>query len=246
MKFRHLVLVPLLTLLPLSACSSDGQELTVVAAASLTETFEELATEFEKEHDGVEVTFSFGSSTTLAEQAIEGAPGDVLATADEKSMLTARDGDALAKDPTEFATNRLVIVVPAGNPAQITGLADLAGTDWVRCDDEVPCGRLALTLLSANQVAADPVSREIDVKATLAKVVENEADAGLVYATDAASAGDAVETIEIAGSEGELNRYFITPLVQDDSDGLAQEWIDFLASETGQRILTEAGFGKPE
>ena len=117
-------------------------ELTVLAAASLTDVFEDLAGEFEAAHDGAEVTFSFGSSTDLAEQVADGAPGDVLATADETSMGLAEDA-GVTGDVTSFATNVLTIVTPAGNPAGVESLADLDGTTWVRCTDEAPCGKVA-------------------------------------------------------------------------------------------------------
>ncbi|NYG60378.1 molybdate transport system substrate-binding protein [Nocardioides daedukensis] len=246
-RHRNLLVIPFLALLGLTACSSgtDDTELTVAAAASLTEPFQLLEAAFEEQNEGVNVRFSFGSSTTLAEQATQGAPGDVLATADEESMQVAETGKALAADPVRFATNRLVLVVPADNPAGITGIDDLAGSDWVRCDDKIPCGRLAVTLLADNQTAASPSSKEIDVKAVLAKVASGEADAGFVYATDAIVARDEVEVIEIPGSETELNPYFIARLEQDDSVGLADKWVAFVSSPAGQQILADAGFGRP-
>ncbi|WP_082599283.1 molybdate ABC transporter substrate-binding protein [Nocardioides sp. Root151] len=247
MRMRPLIAVSVLTLLPLTSCSSDDDEkqLTVLAAASLTGTFETLASTFEDEHDGVDVKFNFGSSTTLAEQGVDGAPGDVLATADEKSMTIAEDGDALATDPVQFATNELVLVVPADNPAKITGFDDLADTDWVRCADDVPCGRLALSLLEENKVTAEPRSLEVDVKSVLAKITSGEADAGFVYASDAVAAGDDVLVFDVPGAAEQLNPYFIAPLDQNDSGDLAQEWVDFVSSDEGRKILDDAGFGKP-
>lgn len=241
------IAVPLtLALLPLSACSQDEKtDLNVLAAASLTETFQQLEKTFEDEHDDVDVKLSFGSSTTLAEQANEGAPGDVLATADQKSMDLAVDGGSVSGDPIQFATNALVLVVPADNPAGITGFDDFATTDWVRCDDEVPCGRLAVSLLEENKVTQEPVSREVDVKAVLAKITSGEADAGFVYESDAVAAGDAVKMFPVPGAENQLNPYFIGTLEQSEDSDLAREWVDLVNSDDGHKILNEAGFGQP-
>lgn len=242
------VLTPavLLGLLPLSACGgSEETELHVLAAASLTEVFTELEDEFERQHERVDVKLSFGSSTTLAENATGGAPGDVLATADETSMQRAVDGGVVAGGPTELATNALVLVVPADNPEDIGSLADLAGTDWVRCADEVPCGRVARALLEDNGITDEAASLEVDVKAVLAKVTSGEADAGLVYATDARAAGDEVITLEVPGSEQELTSYVIAQLEQAEEPELAGEWIDLVTSEVGRKVLEDARFRAP-
>ena len=217
----------------------------VLAAASLTEVFEDFADDFEAAHDGVEVQFSFGSSTDLAEQAADGAPGDVLATADEKSMQVAEDADVTGGDPVTFATNTMVLVTPPDNPAGIESIDDLGGTTWVRCADEVPCGRVALGLLESNGVTSEPASLEEDVKSTLEKVTSGEADAGLVYATDAIAAGEDVNVIEIADAADQPTSYFLAPLAQSEDGELAQEWIDLVLSDEGQAKLAEAGFSAP-
>lgn len=241
---RLLVPAVVCLLLPLSACGDGTTELKVLAAASLTESFQQFEKRFEDEHDGVDVKLSFGSSTTLAEQANEGAPGDVLATADKASMDLAVDGGS-AGDPTEFTANALVLVVPADNPAGITGFDDFADSDWVRCDDDVPCGRLAASLLEENQVTHEPVSREIDVKSVLAKVSSGEADAGFVYASDAVAAGDDVRTFPVPGAEKHPNPYFIATLEQSEDSGLADEWLELVSSDEGQQVLADAGFSTP-
>ncbi|WP_297741792.1 molybdate ABC transporter substrate-binding protein [Nocardioides sp.] len=233
----------------LAACGADGAEdgdsqLVVLAAASLTDVFEELADEFESQHADTEVSFSFGSSTDLAEQVADGAPGDVLATADEASVQLAEDAGA-AGEVTAFATNVLTIVTRPDNPSQIETLDDLDGTTWVRCTDEAPCGKVAAAVLADNDITAEPASLEEDVRATLDKVVSGEADAGLVYATDAVAAGDDVVAIEIPGAESALTTYFATTLEQSDEPDLAQDWADFVTSEDGLAILERAGFGNP-
>lgn len=250
-------LLAALLLLPSAGCGGDGEggaggggggepggaEITVLAASSLTDVFEELATGFEQDHDAT-VTFSFGSSTDLAEQAADGAPGDVLATADDASMGVAEDA-GVTGDVVEFASNVLVLVTPPDNPAGITGLDDLDGSTWVRCADDVPCGRVALAVLDDAGVTAEPASLEEDVRSTLDKVTSGEVDAGLVYATDAVAAGDAVKAIEIPGAGQEPTSYFTTTLSQADDEELAQAWVDLVTSDAGRAALTEAGFTLP-
>jgi molybdate transport system substrate-binding protein len=240
-------LTALVLVLPLAGCGGDteggGGELTVLAAASLTDAYESLAGQFESDDD-VDVTFSFGSSTDLAEQAADGAPGDVLATADETSMQVPEDA-GVAGEVTAFATNVLVIVTPPDNPAGIESLDELDGATWVRCADEVPCGRVAQAILQDNGVTAEPASLEDDVRATLDKVTSGEADAGLVYASDAVAAGDDVATVEIPGAEEQLTSYFVTTLAQSEDADLAQDWVDLVTSEAGRQSLEDAGFTLP-
>jgi molybdate transport system substrate-binding protein len=224
--------------------TEGGDQLTVLAAASLTGSFTELADRFEQEHPGVAVNLAFDSSTTLATQVVDGAPGDVLATADGTSMEIVVDAGAEESAPVEFATNTVVLVVPAGNPADVASLSDLSrdDVDWVMCDPSVPCGRIARSLVDDSGVTADPASLEVDVKAVLAKVSSDEADAGLVYATDATAAADEVRTIAIPGAASRRNSYYIAP-VSDSTH--AEAWIDLVTSEEGRAVLEDAGFGSP-
>ena len=244
---RAAALALTLLLVPLTSCGDDDSanetnELTVLAASSLTETFIELGDAFEDQHDGVEVSFSFGSSTTLADQSGQGAPGDVLATADEASMQVAEQAGVLTDDAVVFAENQMVLVVPADNPAKIETFADLAGTDWVRCADDVPCGRVANSVLGLNPPVGDPASLEVDVKSVLAKVTSGEADAGFVYATDAKAAGADVLVIDVPHSLDALTSYYIAPLEQAGDDDLAADWVSFVTSDEGREVLQGAGF----
>jgi molybdate transport system substrate-binding protein len=227
--------------------ASEGETVTVLAASSLTETFTELEGIYQEEHEGVDVRISFDSSSTLAGQAIEGAPADVLATADEATMAMATDADVTAEEPQLFATNTMVMVAPAGNLAGIVSFEDLnqEGITYIACEKSAPCGALAKTLLDANQIEAAPSSFEVDVKAVLTKVELDEADAGLVYESDAVASGDKVETIEIPMAEQEINNYPIATLTQSENPDLATDWVDLVLSEEGQGILGEAGFGAP-
>lgn len=243
--------VALAAVLPLTACGEDGSsggeettDFTVLAASSLTDVFTTLAKIFETEHEDVDVEFSFGSSTDLAEQAADGAPGDVIATADGTSMDLAVDAGA-ATDPATFATNVLVIVTPPDNPAGIESLDDLDGTTWVRCVDDAPCGRVATAVLDDAGVEAEPASLEDDVRAALDKVIAGEADAGLVYATDAVAAGDAVTAIPIEGAQDQLTSYLIAGLEQTTDDELTRAWIDLVTGEEGKAALEDAGFTLP-
>jgi molybdate transport system substrate-binding protein len=239
---RRLLLCGLL--LPLAACGGDDADgLTVLAAASLTDVYRELAVDFAEE-TGREVTFSFGSSTELAQQAADGAPGDVLATADEAAMRIATDA-GVAGAATEFARNELVLVTPSGNPAGVDGLSDLAGTTWVRCADTAPCGRVALAVLDGSGVSAEPASLEEDVRATLDKVVSGEADAGLVYATDAVAAGDDVEVLPVADAEEQPTSCLVAVLDQAADPDLAARWVDLVTSREGRSALQGAGFAVP-
>lgn len=224
------------------ASGDGGDELTVLAAASLTEVFGQLEEDYTADNGG-SVEESFGSSTDLAESAADGAPGDVLATADEESMQIAVDAGVTAEDPIEFATNELTIVTAPGNPQGIQSLGDLGGTTWVRCADDVPCGKVALTLLEGVEGTGEPASLEVDVKSTLDKVTSGEADAGLVYASDAVAAGDEVTRVPIKGADQALTTYWIAPL--EGSGTSAQQWIDLVTGESGRQALTDAGFTLP-
>ena len=231
---------------PLTACGGkDDTTITVLAASSLTGTFTDLAAQFEKDHSGVQVKLAFDSSATLAQQAAGGAPADVLATADTTTMDSAKS--ALASTPQNFASNVMVLATPQDNPAHLSSFADLdsGGVKYVVCVDTAPCGKIAASLLEQDHVTRHPASTEVDVKSVLAKVTEGEADAGIVYTTDAVSAGDAVKTIPIPGSSQQTTTYPIATLDQSDHADLAQEFVDLVMSAQGQQVLQDAGFGAP-
>ena len=231
-----------------SSDSGGGKTtLNVLGAASLTETFTTLANDFEKDHPGVSVKLAFDSSATLAEQVNQGAPADVLATADTATMQTVVDAGGTAKDPVLFATNHLQMVVPKDNPAGIKQFSDLdkPNVKYVVCVDTAPCGKLAKKVLAANNITHKPASEEVDVKAVEAKVEQNEADAGLVYVTDAVAAGDKVKVIDVPTTKGNLNQYPIAALKDAKESKLAQQFVDLVLSSKGQQVLSDAGFGKP-
>lgn len=235
------------TALVLTACSSGPdteQTLRVGAAASLQEPFEEIAEDYEAENRHVTVELQFAGSSDLAAQISNGADIDVFASADEETM--ERVSADVAGEPTVFATNTLTIVTEPGNPKEISGLADLEDVtlDVVTCAPQVPCGRSAEDLAEAHGVMLTPVSEESRVTDVLAKVTSGEADAGLVYVTDAAGAGKDVATVPIRDADAQPNRYPIAVLTSAPSDE-AQAFVDAVTDSRGQRILDDHGFGLP-
>jgi molybdate transport system substrate-binding protein len=229
---------------------SDGGDsagtLTVLAAASLTESFTALGRMFEAEHPGVEVTFNFAGSSALVRQLTDGAPGDVLATADQPSMQRAVDAGAVV-EPAVFARNRLEIIVAEGNPKMIRRLGDLArpGLVVVLCAPEVPCGSLAAEALQRSGVAVLPSSVEENVKGVVSRVTLGEADAGIVYATDVRAAGSAADGVAI-GDEGDVVAdYPVARTARPENPAAARAWIDLLLAAEGRRTLTDFGFLAP-
>ncbi|MFD6177609.1 MULTISPECIES: molybdate ABC transporter substrate-binding protein [unclassified Isoptericola] len=224
----------------------DGATLTVFAAASLQGSFEDLAEQFEATHDGVDVRLSFAGSSDLVAQIQQGAPADVFASADTANMdkLVADD---LVGAPQDFATNSLEIAVPPGNPAGVATLADLADPDvkLVLCAPEVPCGAASARVADAAGLDLQPVSEEQSVTDVLGKVIAGEADAGLVYVTDVAAAGDDVEGVELPESAGAVNTYPIAPVTDTDHEELARQFVDLVLSDDGQQTLAGYGFAAP-
>ena len=240
-------------LVPLAACGSKddgggakGETITVFAAASLTSTFTALGKQFEADHDGVSVKFSFGGSSDLVSDIQNGAPADVFASADTANMdkLT---GDGSASDPKEFASNVLEIATPPGNPAKITSFADLGkpGVKVVVCADGVPCGTAAEQMEQKTHVTLHPVSEEQSVTDVLGKVESGDADAGLVYVTDVTAAGDKVTGVTFPESKEVVNTYPIAALKDSSHASTAQEFVDYVLNAAGQKVLQDAGFGKP-
>ncbi|MEW2355092.1 molybdate ABC transporter substrate-binding protein [Spirillospora sp. NPDC029432] len=225
-----------------------GGTLTVFAAASLTETFTSLGKAFEAAHPGVRVRFNFGGSSTLARQIAEGAPADVFAAADTATMAKVAGGGAVeAGQARVFARNRLVIALPRDGSAAVRGLRDLArpGLKVVVCAAQVPCGAAAGKALAAAGVRLRPASEEQDVKAVLTKVRLGEADAGLVYRTDARSAAGEVRGVEFPESARAVNDYPIAALDKAPRRDLAAGFVRLVRSEQGRSALVQAGFEAP-
>ncbi|MET8967136.1 molybdate ABC transporter substrate-binding protein [Streptomyces hydrogenans] len=251
-------------LVPLAACSSgdDAKEdtagstpsgsasaapranLTVLAAASLTDVFKTAGAAYEKTHPGTELTFSFAGSQELVAQVSQGSPADVLVTADTKSMDKVK---ADTGAPAIIAKNRLVIATGEGNPFKVDELKDLADAKLkvVLAAPEVPAGKYSKQILDKQGVAVKPVSQEPNVRAVLSKVELGEADAGLVYKTDAASAADKVDAVEIPDDQNAIAQYPAATIKDSKNAEAAAAFVAWLSSPEGQKILQDAGFQKP-
>lgn len=206
----------------------------VFAAASLHEVFQEIA----------DANYSFDGSSGLVDQMAGGAPADVFASADENNMNRAVEEGLIDGEPAMFATNYPVLVTPADNPADITGFDEsLEGSRLVICAPDVPCGAATLRVSEAAGMTLTPVSEESSVTDVLGKVTSGEADAGLVYATDAAGAGDAVQVFEVPGAEDDPNTYWIAKVVDAPNPDIADAFIEIVLSDEGQAALAGYGFG---
>jgi molybdate transport system substrate-binding protein len=227
-----------------TATSGSGGELTVFAAASLTEAFTELGKAFEAKHPGVGIKFQFGSSATLATQITNGAPADVFAAASPATMKTVTDAGDAQGTPVVFVKNRLEIATPKDNPGDVAGLADFTKKDLaiVLCAATVPCGTAADKVFTAAGITPEVDSREPDVKAVLTKVRLGEADAGLVYRTDVLAAGDEVKGIEFPEAEKAINDYPIVALKDSKNADTARDWVEFIGSDEARKVLQDAGF----
>ncbi|MET0342742.1 MAG: molybdate ABC transporter substrate-binding protein [Polyangiales bacterium] len=252
----------LLALLALAGCAKPEapaapaeRQLTVFAAASLRDAFTELANGFRTAHAGAEVTFNFAGSQELRAQMEQGAPADVFASADTKHM------DALAKTgrveaPKQFARNEPVLVVARESAATVQSLADLPKLERIVLGAaEVPIGRYAQQVLDRAEgalgtdfrarVEAKVVSRELNVRQVLSKVSLGEAQAGIVYRTDARSAKDRVKTVTIAPAYNVVAEYPIAAVKDAAHPVLARAWVDLVLSPEGQKALANAGFSAP-
>lgn len=229
-----------------SASTTSQQTLTVSAASSLTEVFTGLAATFEKDHPGVDVSLNFAGSSALAEQVNAGAPVDVLATASPATMATVVDAGN-AENAVVFATNRLAIVVPTGNPAGITRLADLADPDvqTAICAPDVPCGAATERLLSDNEIDVRAATLDPDVKSVLGRVVSGDVDAGIVYVTDALAAADDVDEVALPDEVNVETDYLIAQITDTRQPALAGEFLALVTSPAGATALADAGFGTP-
>jgi molybdate transport system substrate-binding protein len=250
------------TAAPTTAPAASGTtELIVFAAASLTESFTEIGKNFETANPGTKVTYSFGGSNDLAAQITKGAPADVFASANPAQMqVVMKSGQIAAGAPKTFARNRLVVIVPATNPGQITTLADLAkpGLKIVLADKSVPVGQYSLDFLDKatkdpaygasykDNVLKNVVSNEVDVKVVLNKVALGEGDAGIVYTTDVTPAvAPKIGRIPIPDQLNTIATYPIAPIKDSKHLDLAQKFVDYVLGSDGQAVLAKWGFIPP-
>jgi len=249
----HAPALAALTALLLGACGSAVQPsggsptslqgtVTVLAAASLTESFDQLAKDFEAANPGVTMQTSYGSSATLVQQVDNGAPASVIALAGAEAAkpLDRRR----VEDTRTFATNVLEIAVPPSNPGAVRSINDLAqpSVNVVLCADTVPCGKAARATFTKARIDPNVVSQEVDVKATLAKVKLGEADAAVVYHSDVVAAKGAVTGIEIPS---QLNTRLPYPVLTLSDDAATRAFVNYLLSAQGLTTLQSFGFGAP-
>lgn len=226
--------------------STGTRTLAVFAAASLTDAFAEMADAFGEANSGVTVELNLAASSTLREQILSGAPADVFASADISNMTQLLDA-GLAEGAGDFATNRLEIAVPAGNPAGIAGLADFANGDLLvgLCAEEVPCGQFGREALAKAGVTPSIDTNEPDVRSLLTKIEAGELDAGIVYRTDVLAASDSVDGIDIAPDHNVTATYPIASLTVSAHPEVADAFVAFVLADEGQRLLRAYGFGEP-
>ena len=232
----------------------EPRTLIVFAAASLTDAFSEIGEAFEVAYPGATVTFNFAGSQALRTQIEEGAPADVFASANTKEMDILVTGGFVAQDfPKIFLTNKLIVILPADNPAALEKLEDLTmpGIKLVLAAEEVPVGKYAHQALGQmnnsfgidfkDKVLANVVSNEDNVKQVVAKVQLGEADAGIVYTSDTIAAPD-LKTIEIPIDLNIIAKYPIAPLAKSENAGLAAKFTEYVLSAEGQAVLQKWGF----
>jgi molybdate transport system substrate-binding protein len=247
---------PLSVSTPVVKFPGEGGDLTVFAAASLTDAFEAIGSELESANPDLSITYNFGGSQALVTQLEEGAQADVFASANTAQMDAAIEADLVAGEPVPFVHNRLAVVTPADNPAGIESAADLGkeGILLVLAQTEVPAGRYAREAVCrmasdtaaygsdfVQRVATNVVSEEEDVRDVLSKVTLGEADAGIVYVSDAAAAGEQVHVVDIPDEVNVIATYPIAVLAEGDQ-ALGSAFVAYLLSEEGQALLERFGF----
>jgi molybdate transport system substrate-binding protein len=235
-----------------SATARPGAKLsgaiTVSAASSLTAAFTQIGAKFHKAYPRTEVTFNFGSSTTLANQIIAGAPVDVFASADLADMDTVVTNGYVRTAPTVFARNTLEIAVKPGNPTNITGLTSLATAGVVAlCAATAPCGIYAANVLKRAGVTipTSSITRQPNSTSTVDQVSYGDATAALVYVTDVHGQGKLVSGVKIPINQNTIAIYPIARLTESKNTPLAQAFINFVRSHDGQRSLAAQGFLAP-
>jgi len=223
---------------------SNTQTITVFAAASLQDAFEQLGSEFEVTHPGFGVQFSFNSSTQLSHQIVDGAPADVFASADTENIdLLMLNGEVWG-DPVVFATNHLQILVALSAVDRVHSLADLSHQDIVvvLAARDVPLGRYSEEVLSAAGISVSPVSYESSASGVVSKVVSGEADAGIVYSSDVLRVGRAAVGVEIPSAINSDVSYPIVVTRHGSQQSGATQWVKFVRSVQGQEVLLQHGF----
>jgi molybdate transport system substrate-binding protein len=235
------------TVQPASAQQKPSGEITVFAAASLTESFDAIAKQFEKKYPDVSVKFDYDASSNLATQINQGAPADVFASADQDNLQKTIDAGTVTPPPVVFAKNRLQIAVEKGNPKKIKSLSDLqkSGLVVVLCADQVPCGKYAAQSLAKAGVTINPSSKEENAKATLSKVSIGEADASIVYVTDVKASKGTTSGVKIPDKVNVIATYPIGVVKASQNATAAKAWVKYVSSKEGKATLRKFGFLPP-
>lgn len=222
------------------ACGSSDEPMVVFAASSLTDAFDRIEAEFEAEYPGVDVVVSYGGSSSLVAQLADGAPADVLATADPEQMRRAIVGRPLPSEPEVFARNSMAIAVEPDNPLDIRELTDLVAVPVVvLAAPEVPAGAYAQEVLRCAGISVEPASFEPSVRSVATKIALGEADAGIVYRTDI---DDRLADVELDPSCNVSAEYPVVALTEDPA---AARFVEFVTGPGGAAALTDVGFELP-
>lgn len=231
---------------PIDADNTPAGEVVVFAAASLTDVFNDIAMAFEQDNPEIDITLSFGGSSSLAVAVQEGAPADVLASANaELTDRLVNSGLINGPSPT-FATNEIVLAVPTGEDT-VTSLRDFERGELFlgACAAQVPCGAYADELFDTAGVSPEFDTRATDVRAVVSLLLEGELDAGIVYATDVAAHADQLQSLPLDIGDPVTADYPIAVLAEAPNPSAAQVFVDFVLGPGGQTILDTAGFGAP-
>jgi molybdate transport system substrate-binding protein len=250
--FRPALAVSVVLVAGLTGCSWSSTpppaSIRVFAAASLKKPFTEIGERFKTDNPGASIELVFARTSELVIKLLDGASADVLATADTKEMGRAAQAGLLARDWVNFASNTLVIAVAPGNPKNIATFADLGRPDLdvVVCAPAIPCGSATQKIEHQTGVQLTPVNQQSSRTDVLNKVTSRQADAGLVYATDAIEAGDTVTAVAFPEAAGAVNTYPVAALDESKNPNLAHKFVDLVTGEVGQKILAQDGFAKPD
>jgi molybdate transport system substrate-binding protein len=239
------------------ATSADTVTLNVFAPAALTEAAQQLGAAFESANPGVKVAFELGHSPTQREQLEQGATPDVFISASRKDMDAAAEKQLVVADQVQvFARNKLIVILPPGNPAQIQTLADLAkpGVQLLIGTPDIPIGSATLSLLDKlntsiapdfkERVMANVVSQELGVKPIVSKISLGEADAGIVYVSDAVAA-PTLTTLAVPDESNVIVVFTIAPVTAAPHPQEAAAFVASVLSPEGQAMLAAQGFLPP-
>jgi molybdate transport system substrate-binding protein len=232
-----------------AAASATGSTtaITVFAAASLQGAFTQIGKQFERAHPGAHVTFSFGPSSGLATQIINGAPASVFASAAPANMTQVVKAGQTLNSPSNFAKNKMEVAVPPNNPAKVTSVDNLSKSSVkvALCQPQVPCGTVAAQVFKNAGIKVTPVTRQPDVKSVLTQVELGNVDAGMVYVTDVKAAGSKVKGIAVPSGDNASTLYPIATLKDASNKTVANEFVAYVMGPQGEHVLAQDGFEKP-